>query len=571
MVEASSAWRAGQRRMVLSPAVRRLGTSEAVWVLSCLLGGMALRLWTFGWFPLREDEALYGYWARLIASGRDVMLERVAVDKPPLFLYSLAQFFTWFGPSEASGRWLNELCSLLALILLWLLARRLYGARTARLALALFALSPFAIAFAPTMYTDPMLMAWLLLALLAATLRPPRAWGKTSAQAAAWRLGFSLLAGAGAGLALGMAFDTKQNALLFIPLIAGALVIAGIEDRIQDKVGNTPAPSRLLTSSLPRLILSLLAAAAGFYFIWFKIWQWDSWRILPAEIPSFWEQAWRTYGGLGWIPVQDWGARLIAWMQVGRWLGGWWGGTMALVGLASLAALDTLHTSHLTPRVSRFTFHGSRPFLWSCLFLTFTFIYLLTHVIFSFQPWDRYLLPLAPLLALLAARGLVLLWRWANTLTLPRSLLPTSSSLLLAALVWGAGQATLSRIPVGGDHGAWGGIEAVAAYLQEAVPADHGVLYQRWEGWHWNWYLWEGPHGRVYWANPQMLVDELKTNPTGYKRFVVFPGWHEDERPPLQKALAPYRLRLAPRLIVRDPNAGSVHFTVYQIVPETGE
>ena len=31
--------------------------------------GMVLRVWSFGWYPLREDEALYAYWARLVASG----------------------------------------------------------------------------------------------------------------------------------------------------------------------------------------------------------------------------------------------------------------------------------------------------------------------------------------------------------------------------------------------------------------------------------------------------------------------------------------------------------------------
>ena len=148
------------------------------------------------------------------------MLERVAIDKPPFFIYTLANFFDWFGPTLTSARLLNLFCSFLAMLLLWALARRIYDSRTARWALALFALSPFAIAFAPTLYTDPMLVAWLLLALLCASY------------------GFGL----GAGLALGMAFATKQTALLFAPLILAATL---------------PRPIPLPASLPPRVPLSV--------------------------------------------------------------------------------------------------------------------------------------------------------------------------------------------------------------------------------------------------------------------------------------------------------------------------
>ena len=511
-------------------ALRGLWQRQVWWVGTWLLVGVVARVWSFGWFPLREDEALYAYWARLIASGQDTMLEKVAVDKPPFFIYALARFFTWFGPSVETARLLNELCSVLALALLWLLARRLYGSNTAKIALALFALSPFAIAFAPTVYTDPMMVAWLLLALLCAS--------------------YGL--GLGAGLALGMAFASKQNALLFAPLILGVLLLA-------PPLSLSPhlRLPRFLTSSPPRLLVSLLTAAAGFYFIWYKVWQWDGWRILPAEIPSFWEQAWRTYGGLAWVSPDRWGERLAAWADVWRWLGGWTVGALALAFLilggllthtTHYALRSTQHASRITYPASsppRLTPHASRLTL---LLLLFTLAYLLVHVVFSFQPWDRYLLGVTPLLALLAAVGATALWqRWQGR-PIMRGLVAV---VLTLSLVWGAGQAAVGRIPVGGDHGAYLGIEAVASYLQKVVPAERGVLYHRWLGWHWQWYLWDGPHGRVYWADPQMLVDDLRPDPFGYTRFVVFPAWHDDERPALEKALAEVELRLTPRLLVR--------------------
>ncbi len=499
-----------------------------------LLTAFVLRVWSLGRFPLREDEALYGYWARLIASGQDPMLERVAVDKPPFFLYSLAQVFIWFGPSANVGRLLNVVCSLVAVAALWILARRIYDRPTADLAGWFFVFSPFAVAFAPTLYTDPMMVAWMLLALVAATM-VGWAWGVPG--------------GLAAGLGLGMAFATKQNALLLAPLVVGALLIAAWH--------HAPARSRVY-----RIPAALAAAGAGFYYVWFKVWQWDGWRILPAEIPDFWQQAWNTYGGLYLLPWSEWPARLQAWAEVWRWLGGSLAGTLALVVLVLVVVwADLRMRAEKTVSASQDKAH-TRPYRWDRLFLGYGLSYLVVHGVFSFQPWDRYLLPLAPLLALLAARGTGVLWLLLNR-GWRRALL-----LLLAAPVLAGGlRAADARIPVGGDHGAWSGIEQVAAYLQEVVPAERGVLYHRWEGWHWNWYLWDGPHGRVYWADPAMLVADLAPNPTGYTRFVVFPGWHEGERPALEAALRPYGLRLAPRLIVRRTDMSRPQFTVYQIVP----
>ncbi|NOZ48868.1 MAG: hypothetical protein GXP37_02320 [Chloroflexi bacterium] len=499
----------------------RLSCYGRTWLPAWLVIGMGLRLAAWGRFPLREDEALYGTWARLIASGQDPMLERVAVDKPPFFIYSLAHAFESFGASVSVGRGLNEFCSLLAMVLLWLLARRLYGARTAAIALALFALSPFAISFAPTLYTDPMLVAWLLLALL---------W-------ASYGLGL------GAGLALGMAFATKQTGLLFIPLVLALLLAAPIPS----------FPHRLTATRTGAVLWRLLGASTGFGFVWYKIWQWDGWRILPAEIPSFWQQSWHSYGGLTLVAVQMWPQRLAEWWGVWRWLGGWVPGTLVLALLCGLV-------------IWKLSVHRRAGWVSDLLILSFTLAYLSLHVFFSFQTWDRYLLGLAPLLALLAARGLQI--GWAQLAARPRHQLGLIT-LLLAVLVWGGVQAAWARIPVGGDHGAYSGIETVAAYLHEKVPADHGVLYQRWLGWQWNWYLDDSPAGRVYWADPAMLVADVQRHPHGYTRFIVFPAWHDGERPAVVAALAAIHQRLAPRLFVAPQADGAPRFAVYQIIPET--
>jgi 4-amino-4-deoxy-L-arabinose transferase-like glycosyltransferase len=67
--------------------------------------GLALRLvpWLAA-YPLHRDEALYGTWARLIASGRDPLLLTPWVDKPPFVPYLLAGSLHLFGVSSLALR-----------------------------------------------------------------------------------------------------------------------------------------------------------------------------------------------------------------------------------------------------------------------------------------------------------------------------------------------------------------------------------------------------------------------------------------------------------------------------------
>ncbi len=519
-------------------------------VMFWLLAGLLLRAWQFGWHPLREDEALYSYWARLISSGRDVMLERVAVDKPPFFLYALARWFDWFGPSDASGRSLNLLISFITMLLTWLLARRLFGSRAGRWALAMFALSPFAISFASTVYTDPLLTMWIALALLLAS----------------WRLGLL------AGLALGMGFATKQNALLFIPLILLALP-RGRWPRPMDRryaaIREKAGPASRKALQIGYWLTPLLLAALGFWYIWFKVWQWDGWRILPAEIPDFWTQSWHSYGGLTLLPASEWPARLDEWAQVWRWWGGGVAGTVVVLGLSAIAVIAAmrrmrLKRNALAPEAAQPAAGPLCAECWTLLFALFIIGYLALHFFFSFQAWDRYLLPLTPLSAMLTAEGALILWRRARAW--PALWRWGAAALLIIPLLLGAGRAATARIPIGGDHGAYDGLLAVADYLRENTPAYHGVVYQRWLGWQWDWYLWDGPP-RQYWADPAALIDDLSSDRYGYIRFVVFPGWRLDEKPALDAALAALGLRLEERLRVQDAATGETKFVVYEIEP----
>ena len=511
-----------------------------------MLIGLLLRVWQCCWYPLREDEALYGYWARLIVSGRDVMLERVAVDKPPFFIYTLARWFEWFGSTDASGRSLNVLISVLTMVAVWLLGRRVFGPRGGLWSLAFFALSPFAISFAPTMYTDPLLTLWIVLALLAAS----------------WRLGLLT------GLALGMGFATKQNALLFIPLILPALLLGHYPKVIANMCKKQMQGEKQRLMRIIYWILPVITMSLGFGYIWHKVWQWDGWRILPANIPDFWTQSWHSYGGLRLVAAGDWPARLIEWWQVWRWWGGSLAGTVIITALGIIAVLASKFDARNARTQTGFSSDDEEDEQlderkWILLFALFSITYLALHFFFSFQAWDRYLLPLTPLIAILSAQGALWLWEQSRFWRLWKRWIAVA--LLATGVLWGAGRAASARIPVGGDHGAFDGLPIVADYLRQNTPFYHGLVYQRWLGWQWNWYLWDGPP-REYWANPDMLVENLASHPTGYTRFVVFPGWYLDEKPTLQRALEPLGLNLETRLRLTDPESDRIMFVVYQIV-----
>ena len=67
-------------------------------------------------YPLHHDEALYGYWARLIASGQDPLLLTPWIDKPPLTLYLLAASSAAFGASELALRLPGMIAGLLTVL-----------------------------------------------------------------------------------------------------------------------------------------------------------------------------------------------------------------------------------------------------------------------------------------------------------------------------------------------------------------------------------------------------------------------------------------------------------------------
>ncbi|OQA43882.1 MAG: hypothetical protein BWY52_01751 [Chloroflexi bacterium ADurb.Bin325] len=492
-------------------------------------------------YPLHRDEALYGYWARLIASGQDPLLLTPWIDKPPLVLYLIAGSFRLFGAGGAAANDLalrlpGMVASVLAVPALYGLARAVYGRRVGLLAAALFALSPFAILFAPTAFTDPWLTLWLLLAAWATLARRPFL----------------------AGLLAALAIASKQQGVFVVPLVL--LIASG--DTLDDRPVKRPVRAQASRRSavLARLKpfgAGLLGSALAFGPLTY----WDSLRW--HNRPSFWDRSLSTYNPLTLAAPAEWPLRLGRWAeQAGYWFGhpAITAGVLALAAAAVYLGLRSCHgpwtaiqaedagsalsggrtqrgrsrrgghspssghdpwaiiqdkdagstlsggrtqcgrsrrgghsqssgtessgpvrvpeqqdaaAAQLSPREARLTI----------LFAAYALGYFALHVLVTFQPWDRYLLPLLPLVCLLAGRGL------AALLAAERGPLPALA--LAIALTGAAALGVTGRLPIGSDHGAYAGLPQVVAQLRRQ-PAD-AVIYQHALGWHFDYYLFDAP------------------------------------------------------------------------------
>jgi hypothetical protein len=541
-----------------------------------VLGGLA-RLAPIATNCFHQDEALYSTWALHIATGRDTLLNGFPVDKPPLFLYTLALFFRLFGPSEVVARLPGVLASTASVALVYYLARRLYGRPTALAAAALMALSPFNILFAPTALTDPLLVALVLGALC---LAAEGHW-------------------TGAGVMAGLAVTTKQQGLFFLPLVVGVgLAATAVEANLSTRSGWICNPAvglpdyksggsgkRWRAYALndgPHLILGFLAAVAPAIL----------WDLARSQRPGFLQQSAISYGGLAWVAPSQWLERGQRWVDLLRYV-------TASRFLNFLLVIGV-------PLLLLYGFLWRRREKETLLDITlgvFGFLFLVLQLVLDFQVWDRYLLGLVPIVLLLLAR---VLWRTCDVLAALASvgwvqlssLLPpgrgkagmgveiTAGSapltptplpagerssrrlplqavamvvLLAVTLYRPAQDAANSRFPIGGDQGAYQGIETVADYFRGNVGAG-ATLYQRWLGWHLAFYMFNYPYDFQWYDSPQQLADHAAK--VAGPRYLVAPSWKSvtEEKVALgEKGLS---LRTVYQAYRRD---GSVSFTVYRI------
>lgn len=115
-------------------------TQRTQWAPAAIvLAALILRLWSVGSESVWLDEATSIWLAKMDVPN---LVRWTAVDIHPPFYYTLLHFWLLLGDSEAVVRSLSVLTGVASVAVLFVLARRLFGERTALFAAALLAVSP---------------------------------------------------------------------------------------------------------------------------------------------------------------------------------------------------------------------------------------------------------------------------------------------------------------------------------------------------------------------------------------------------------------------------------------------
>lgn len=348
------------------------------------------------------------------------------------------------------------ICTALCVALSYPLLRRLFSSRrVALLAGLLLAFDPFLVAHSRLLHVDALLASCVLLALLAGLLAFRLEAAPDPAHTGPrWPW---LIASAVAG---GLAFLTKSPSVLLLPCIGGIALVGGAS------LTGTWSPWRVLR----RIWLPLLVWGGVALLVWLAGWP-AAW-VNPVGAATRMVNQVRFEGGTphGWgnfflgQPTDNPGPLfypVVLALRLPPW---------TLAGVALLLAGLALRDARLPNRRALLLLGGCG---------------LLFGAVLSLPPkkFDRYILPVFPLLSILAAVGLVWLWDISKR-TLPRLqrserlALGLVGLLLAGNLAWyhpyamayysplfGGGAVAARTIPVG-----WGeGLEQAGAYIDAQV------------------------------------------------------------------------------------------------------
>jgi 4-amino-4-deoxy-L-arabinose transferase-like glycosyltransferase len=451
----------------------------------------------------------------------------VPVYKPPLFPYLVAGTQLAFGPLDLGLRVPGLAAGLLTVVLSAALARALYQDRwLAGPAAVVAALSPFATQFSATLFPDPLMAVLGLGACVAAARRR------------------AMLAGLLAGLSLA----AKQTGLAWVPL---ACILVLIRE-----------PNRL--RSMARLL-------AGFAAPLGLVYAWDAVRSMQGAT-SFWDVGISGYGGLRLIWPHELATRLAGWGRLAGYLV-----VSPALNMSVLVGVSVL--SWVALRHMRCTAAG----LTDLALVGFGVTLMLVHWLCAFPVWDRYLLPLAPLVSVLISRVARLVSQWADgqlervyarrvrtrgdrhgrvTENLSQVIVQAALVMMLVGPTVGGSDATSA---IGGDHGASQGIDEVAQYI--AGLPEGSVVYHHWQGWHYGYYLFDVPVFLAYWPDPSWLAADVRTFGASEPRYVTFPAAESTTR--VEHGLHTVGYGLHEELTTRNL-AGMHTFSLYRIVPLEG-
>ena len=124
----------------------------------------------------------------------------------------------------------------------------------------------------------------------------------------------------------------------------------------------------------------------------------------------------------------------------------------------------------------------------------------------------------------------------------------------------GSLQAAHSVYPIGGDHGAYDGIDGAAQFLR-ARPAGT-VLYDHWLSWEWSYYLYDGPVYVAWFPAPAALAVDLESFGQSSPRYLAVPAWEAVGEVRAAAAEAGYEFTPVYTAYRRD---GAATLTIYEL------
>jgi hypothetical protein len=527
------------------------------WLVFILLLSAVLRFHALGQAGrFHPDEALYTTFSRSAVVYGEWMLPGV-LDKPPLSLYASAVSIHFLGrhhivdevygvdlrQGEFAARLPNVFASILLTALVYALAKALFGysdcrgtacrARVPLLAAFFTACSPFIIVFSATAFTDMLMLLCAIFGLLLAARRRP-AWS---------------------GVFLALSVAAKPQGIFYLPLVLGVLFYN------YWCVGTHGCASAEQTTTPPKISntrtrLALITFRFSFTFITgiALLLYWDAARpetsIFVLGSDHYTIEYWL-------IPLETWGARLSTWLDYAGWLLGppimtW---ALVLVGVAGVIVvgkgafrfwgkegISPADTKNRVPTSERrdgifavrhtilksLLSFPNTPYIHRMDLLLWAFIigYFGLHWLGGFSIYDRYLLPVAPLLAIVAARGVglasLVVSRRGGSRTAPTKAI--FLGITVSALAITSWQAASWHFDLGRDHYPLdrdGEIIQLAQYLDDKPVAT--IIYDPWLGWEMGYYLgvWSDKR-HVHYPDPQALVaDALLVPETGLRYFIA--------------------------------------------------
>lgn len=471
-------------------------------LLLILLLGAALRFHGLARdVRFHPDEAWFSTFARHAALNGDWLL-RGDLDKPPLSLYASALSmtlvaaqtnannvldFSW-RQGEFAARLPNTLAGMIFIAAMYGLARRLYPDRRLAPWVALFAaLSPFAVAYSPTAFTDGLMLPLVALALW---MGAARRWG--------W-----------AGVWLALAFAAKPQALYALPLVVGlGLTLPPLPEF---REGEQKTAAFFTSSPLGRGGRAVFLFLLPFAVILALLFVWDAAR----GGAGMWALAAANNNPARLIRSDEVGTRLGEWAVYGA---GLLGSPTALFALALPLALIARVRADWRTRMYR------RSTLVDTALLAYILGYGLLHWLVAFNVYDRYLLLVLPPALLLAVQTGVWVWGALRRFLSRPEVTIAAGAVVISMLssAWAASNGTAYDAVQASAERSYAGIPALAAFLNEREFG--AIVYDHWLGWPLGYYLGEWTDKRrVYYPTPAALASDAPLNPEAAPRYFVAP------------------------------------------------